>query len=96
LNSLRSEALIQTSGLTTIVQITNCISGSQGGTTITMKKVTYWTRVMLSAPPAGDDGPQMNSTGLTLDPVMWSSMRATMATMQMPMRRMQHRKPKMD
>jgi len=47
-------------------------------------------------PPAGDDRPQLNSGGLTWEPVMWAGMRATMATMRMQLRRKKHRKPMMD
>jgi len=48
------------------------------------------------APPAGDDGPQLNSRGMTWEPVMSKGMRATMATLGMQMRRQTHRKLMMD
>ena len=49
------------------------------------------TSAMPSRLLAGDDGPRMNSRGLTLEPVMSMGMRATMAMMQMQMRRKMHR-----
>jgi len=52
------------------------------------------TKAMPSPPPAGDDGPRLNSKGLTWEPVMSTGMRARMATMRM--RRKKHRKPMMD
>jgi len=60
--------------------------------------VTKATSVMPSPPSAGDDGPQLNSGGLTWDPVMSTGMRSRTATMGMRirMRRMKHRKPMMD
>jgi hypothetical protein len=54
------------------------------------------TRAMPSPPPAGNNGPQLNSTGLTWEAVMWTAMSATMATMRMLMRRKKRRKPMMD
>jgi hypothetical protein len=40
---------------------------------------------MPSAPPAGHDGPQLNSRGLTWEPVMSTGMTAMMVRMQMRM-----------
>jgi hypothetical protein len=74
----------------------NCMSGYQGAARITTMMVTKSVRAMPSPPPAGEDGPQLNSRGLTWEPVIWTGMRATMATMPMPMRRKKHRKPMMD
>jgi len=48
------------------------------------------------APPAGDDGPQLNSRGMSWEPVVSKGMGATMATLGMLMRRKKHRKPMMD
>jgi len=54
------------------------------------------TCVMPSPPPAGDDGPRLNSTCVTWEPVMSTAMRARMATMRMRLRGKKHRKPMMD
>jgi len=79
-------------------RMTNCISGCQGSVGITKMTVTKAMRVMPSPPPAGEDGQQLNSRGLTREPVMSMGMRVRMATMLMlmRMRRKQHRKPIMD
>jgi hypothetical protein len=45
-------------------------------------KVTKLMRAMASPPPAGDNGPQLNSRDFTWEPVMWTGIRAMMATMQ--------------
>jgi len=68
LRSLRSEALTQTSRWTTIAGMTNFISGCQGAAGIMKMKVMKATCAMPSPPPAGDDGPQLNSRGLTWEP----------------------------
>jgi len=47
-------------------------------------------------PPAGDDGPQLNSRDLTWEPVMSTGMRVRMAMMRMQTRTKKHRKPMMD
>jgi len=57
------------------------------------------TKAMISMPsatPAGDDRPQPKQSGLTWEPVISMGMRATMATMWMPMRWKKFRKPMMD
>jgi len=54
------------------------------------------TKAMPFPPPAGDDGPRLNSRGLTWEPVMSTGMWARMAMMRMQMRRKKHRKPMMD
>jgi len=61
-------------------------------------KVMKATSMMPSAPPAGDDGPRLNSRGLTWEPVISTGMTARMARMWMGMRmrRKKHRKPMMD
>jgi hypothetical protein len=59
-------------------------------------KVMKATCAMLSPPPAGDDGPELNLRGLTWEPVMSTGMRVRMARMRMRMRRKKHRKPMMD
>jgi hypothetical protein len=59
---------------------------------------------MPSPPPAGDDGPQRNSRGLTWEPVMSTGIRARRASMRMRMRmrmrmwmrRKKHHKSMMD
>src|SRR5882757_2867324 len=73
--------------------MTNCISGCQGAAGISKMKVT---KAMSFPPPAGDDGPRLNSRGLTWEPVMSTGMRARMAMMRVRMRRKKHRKPMMD
>jgi len=52
------------------------------------------TKVMPTPLPAGNDGPRLNSRGLTWEPVMLTGMRVRMVMMQM--RRKTHRKPMMD
>ena len=47
-------------------------------------------------PPAGDNRPQLNSSGLTCEPVILTGMRATKAMMRTQIRRKKHRKPMMD
>jgi len=47
-------------------------------------------------PPAGDNEPRLNSSGLTWEPAMSTGMRARMVMMRMRMWRMKHRKPMMD
>jgi len=59
-------------------------------------KVTIATSVMPSPPAAGDDGPLLNSRGLTREPVMLTGMSARMVMMRMWMMRKKHRKPMMD
>jgi len=54
------------------------------------------TKEMPSPPPASDDGSQLNSRGLTWEPVMSTGTRARIAMIQMRMRRKKHRKPMMD
>jgi hypothetical protein len=44
-------------------------------------KIHFADEVMPSPPPAGDDGPRLNSRGLTWELVMSTGMRARMATM---------------
>jgi hypothetical protein len=85
-----------TSQFTTIVQMTNFISGCQGAAEIIKLKVMKATCVMPSPPPAGDDGPRLNSRGLTWELVMTTGIRARMATMRMWMRRKKHHTPTMD
>ena len=65
---------------------------------IPKKEAIKATSMLSSAPPAGDDVPRLNSTGLTWAPVMSPGMRARMATMRMRMRmrRNKHRKLMMD
>ena len=60
------------------------------------KKVTKSTRATPSQSPAGDDGLQLNTRGLTCEPVIWTGMGATIMTKRMRMRRKKHRKPMMD
>jgi len=52
------------------------------------------TKAMPSPLPEGDDGPQLNTRGLSGEPVMSTGMRVRMPTM--GMRRKKHRKPMMD
>jgi hypothetical protein len=63
---------------------------------ITKMKVTKETSVMTSPPPAGDDGPRLNSRGLTRPLVLSTGMRAKMVMMQMQLRRKMHHMPLMD
>jgi hypothetical protein len=49
-------------------------------------------KAMPFPPPARDNGPRLNSRGLTWEPVMSTGMRARMAMMRMRMRRKKHRK----
>jgi hypothetical protein len=58
-------------------------------------KVTKSMRAVPFPTPAGDDGPQLTSSGLTWEPVIWMGRGATIATMRMRMRRKKHRKPMM-
>jgi len=53
-------------------------------------KVMKETCTRESPPPAGDDGPRLNSRGLTWKPVMLTGMRARLATMNMRMKRKKH------
>jgi hypothetical protein len=61
-------------------------------------QVTKAMSAMPSPLPAGDDGPQLISRGLTWEPVMSTGTKARTATMRMrmQMRRKKHRKPMMD
>jgi len=81
---------------TTIVRMTTMILGCQGAARITKMEMTTLTSEMLSPPPVGEHGLQLNPSGLTCEPAMSTGMRATRATMQMWMRRMKHLKPMMD
>jgi len=54
------------------------------------------TKAMTCPPPAGDDGPQLNSSSVPWEPVMSMGMRARMAMMRMQMRREKHRKLMVD
>ena len=74
----------------------NIIAGCQGAVGIMKMTVMNATCAMPTPPPAGDDGPQLNSRGLSLELVMSTGMRARMVTMRMQMRRKKHRKPMMD
>jgi hypothetical protein len=82
--------------------MTNFISGCQGAAGITKMKVMKATIAMRSLRLAGDDGTRQNSRGLTWDPVIWTGMRARMATMRMQMgmrmgmRRKKYRKSMME
>jgi len=93
MRSLRSESLTQTSWLTTLVWMTNCIFGCQRVGGITQLNMTKVIWAMPSPPPAGDDKPRLNSDGLPWWPVMSRCMRAWMATMRIQMRTKMHRKP---
>jgi len=90
LRSLRSEALTQSSRLTTIARMTNFISGCQGAGGIIKMKVMKAKCTMPSPPPAGDDVPQQNSKDLTSEPVISTDMMARMAMMQMGINRKKH------
>jgi len=56
-------------------------NGLPAAATLTKMMVTIARNVMLSAPPAGNDGLQLNSRGLTKEPVMPMGLSATMAIM---------------
>jgi hypothetical protein len=47
-------------------------------------------------PPAGDEGPRLNSRHFSWEPAVSTGMRARMAMLQMQIRRKKHRKPMMD
>jgi len=72
--------------------------GMPGAAGITKMKVMKVTIAMPFPPPAGNDGPRRNSTGLAWQPVMWTGMRVRMATMRMwmQMRRKKHSKSMMN
>jgi len=90
------EALTRISLNTAIARMIIFISGSQRAAGITKMIETKATSAMISPPAAGDKGPQLNSNGLTWDPVMSTGMRARMATMWMRMSRKKRRKLMMD
>jgi len=70
--------------------------GMPGGRGITKMKVMKAKCAMPTPPPAGDDGPWLNSRGLSWEPVMSTGVRARMAMIHMRMRKKQNRKPMMD
>jgi len=88
---MRLEALTHTSRLTTIVQMTNHISGWQGAAGIRKITMTKATSAMPSPPPTGDDGLRFILKGLTWVPVISKGMRATIAMMEIWMRKKNHR-----
>jgi hypothetical protein len=78
--------------------MTNCISGCQRAARIAKMKVTNATSAIPSTPPAGDDGPRLNSRCLIWELVMSTARTVRVATMwmQMGMTRKKHRKLMMD
>jgi len=87
--------MTQSSRWTTIAWISNFISDCQGAAGITKMKVMKATSAMPSPPQASYDIPQLNSRGLTSEPVMSKSVRVRMATMLILMRRRKHHKQMM-
>jgi len=58
--------------------------------------VTKATSAMLFAPATGDDGPHLNLSGITWDPVMSTGMGARKMMMRTLMSRKKHREPIID
>jgi hypothetical protein len=76
--------------------MTNFISVCEGATGITKMTVMEATWEMSSLPPASDDGRRLTLRGLIWEPLMSTSMKEGMVTMQIHMRRKRHRKGMMD
>jgi len=81
LRGQRSEALTKTFRLSTLALIMHSIRGCEGAAGITKMKVMTALSAMLSPIPAGDEGPRLNSRGLTWEPVISTGMRAMIAMM---------------
>jgi len=96
LRSVRSEALTQTSQLTTNARITNGMTRCHGPVGMTRMKMTNVTSAMTFRPLPNDDGPRLNLRGLTSRLVMSTDMRATIVLMRIQIGRKNHRKPMMD
>jgi hypothetical protein len=74
----------------------NINSGLQGAVGIMKMKGKIVTYAVPCPLPAEDNAPQLNSRGLTSEPVMSTGISVRMTTMRMQMMRKNHRQPMMD